>query len=81
MAGINTLNMFTTISNKFDGSNFVEQTRYFNDILQITWPFLRKVVSELERPEPNREKMEKWRKVLGIAITTILILVESSWVA
>ena len=27
-------------------------TRSFNDILQITWPFLSKIVSGLKRPEP-----------------------------
>ena len=80
MAGINTLKMFTTIP-KFDGGNFVEWTRYFNDILQITWPFLRKIASELERPEPIREKTEKRRKVLVILVTTIPILMRSSWVA
>ena len=36
---------------KFDGGMFVEETRSFNDILQMTWPFLSKMVSGLERPE------------------------------
>ena len=38
-------------TSKFDGSNFVRWTRSFDDILQITWPFLSKMVSGLERPE------------------------------
>ena len=35
----------------FDGRNYVEWTRSFNDILQMTWPFLSKIVPGLERPE------------------------------
>ena len=55
----NTLQMITTIP-KFNGSNFVEWTRSFNDILQIPWPFLSKIVSGLERSESIlREKGER----------------------
>ena len=36
----------------FDGRNYVEWTRLFNNILQITWPFVSKIVYGLERPEP-----------------------------
>ena len=36
----------------FDGRSYVEWTRSFNGILQKTWQFLSKIVSELERPEP-----------------------------
>ena len=44
---------------RFDGSNLVEWARSFNDVLQITWPFPRKIVSGLERPEPiSREYRE-----------------------
>ena len=51
MAGMNTLQMIKIIPT-FDGRNYVEWTRSFNDILQITWRFLSKIVSGLERPEP-----------------------------
>ena len=51
MAGINTLQMIKIIP-KLDGGNFVERTSSFNDILQITSPFLSKIISRLERPEP-----------------------------
>ena len=37
---------------KFDESNIFERTRLFNDILQITWPFLSSIVSELKISEP-----------------------------
>ena len=51
MAGMNTLQMIKMIPT-FDGRNYVEWTRSFNDILQIAWPFLSKIMSGLERPEP-----------------------------
>ena len=51
MAGMNMLQMIKIMST-FDGRNYVEWTRSFNDILQITWPFLSKIVCGLERPEP-----------------------------
>ena len=51
MAGMNTLPMIKMIPT-FDGRNYVEWTRSFNDILQIAWPFLSKIMSGLERPEP-----------------------------
>ena len=58
MAGMNMLQMMKMVP-KFDRSNFVERTRSFNDILQMTWPFLSKIVPKHERPEPfpreNRE--------------------------
>ena len=50
MAGMNTLQIIKTIS-KFEGENFIEWTKSLNDILQITWPFLSKIISGLERPE------------------------------
>ena len=37
---------------KFDGTDYVEWSRSFNDILQIFWPFLSKIVSGPENPEP-----------------------------
>ena len=51
MAGINTLQMFETVPG-FDRENFVEWTRSFRDTLQLSWPFLSKIISEFERPEP-----------------------------
>ena len=61
MAGMNTLQMIKMIPT-FDGLNYVEWTRIFNDMLLITW-LLSKIVSELERSEPipreNRGGEEK----------------------
>ena len=51
MAGMNTLQMIKMIPT-LDGRNYGEWTRFFNDILQMTWSFLSKLVSRLERPEP-----------------------------
>ena len=51
MTGTSTLQMINSIS-KFDSTDFVEWSRSFNDILQISWPFLGKLVSGLKRPEP-----------------------------
>ena len=36
----------------FNGENFVEWTRSLNYILQIAWPYLNKIISEIQRPEP-----------------------------
>ena len=46
---------------KFDGSNIVQWTRSFNDILQMTWPYLSKIVSRLDKPEsiPRENKEEE----------------------
>ena len=51
MAGTSTLQMINSIP-KFDGTDFVEWSRSFNDILQISWPFLSKIVSGFKKPEP-----------------------------
>ena len=51
MTGTSTLQMINSIP-KFDGTDYVEWSRSFNDILQIYWPFLSKIVSELEKPKP-----------------------------
>ena len=51
MAGTSTLQMINSIP-KFDGTDFVEWSRSFNDILQISWPFLGKIVSGLNKTEP-----------------------------
>ena len=48
---MNTLQMIKIIPT-LEGRNYVEWTRSFNEILQTTWPFLGKIVSGLERPEP-----------------------------
>ena len=58
MAGMNKPQMIKMIPT-LDGRNYAEWTRSFDDILQITWPFLSKIVSELRRPEPiPRESRE-----------------------
>ena len=45
---------------KFDSSNFVQWTRSFSSILQITWLFLSKIVSGLDKlksiPRESREE-------------------------
>ena len=41
---------------KFD---FVKCSRSFNDILQMYWPFLSKIVFELEKPEPILRSREE----------------------
>ena len=43
--------MINSVS-KFDGTDYVEWSRSFDDIMQISWPFLCKIVSGLEKPEP-----------------------------
>ena len=58
MAGMNTLQMIKMIP-KFDGENFVEWTRSFSYVLQISWHFLIKIIYGLKRPEPiNRGSRE-----------------------
>ena len=37
---------------KFESTGYVEWSRSFNDILQVSWPFLSKIVFELEKIEP-----------------------------
>ena len=51
MAGTSTLQMINSIP-KFDGTDFVEWSRSFNDILQTSWPVLGKIVSGLKKNEP-----------------------------
>ena len=50
MAGMDSLRVIKTIS-KSDRNNFVELTKLFNDILQISSPSPSKIASGLERPE------------------------------
>ena len=40
---------------KFDGTDYVEWSRAFNDILEISCSFLSKIVSGLEKPKPVPE--------------------------
>ena len=44
---------------KFDGTDYVEWSRSFNDILQIFCPFLSKIVSGLEKPKPIPRSREE----------------------
>ena len=50
MEGTNTLEVIKPID-KFDGTDYVKWSRSFNDILQISWYFLSKIDSGLEKPE------------------------------
>ena len=78
MAAMNTPQMIKRIP-KIDGSNFVEWARSSHDILQTTWPLLRKLESGLERPESTpRENIEgkKNTKVIVVLTATIIILVK-----
>ena len=58
MAGTSTLQMINSIL-KFDGTDFVEWSRSFNDILQMSWPFVSMMVSGLEKPEPTLRSREE----------------------
>ena len=58
MAGKNTLQMVNSIP-KIDITEYVKCSRSFNDILQISWPFLSKIVSGLEKPEPIPRRREE----------------------
>ena len=51
MDKINTLQIIKTIP-KLDRKHCIEWTRPLNDILQIAWLFLSKIIYGLERPEP-----------------------------
>ena len=51
MAGTSTLQMINSIP-KFDGTDYVEWSRSFDDILQISWHFPSKIVSGLEKLKP-----------------------------
>ena len=52
MAGTSTLQMINPIP-KFDGTDYVEWSGSFNDILQVSWPFLGMIVSGLENLNPS----------------------------
>ena len=58
MAGTSTLQMTNSVP-KFDGIDYVEWSRSFNDILQISWSFLSKIVSGLEKPKPISSSREE----------------------
>ena len=51
MASTGTLQMINSIP-EFDGTDYVGYSMSLNDILQISWLFLKKVVSGVEKPEP-----------------------------
>ena len=75
MTGMGTMQTIKSIPN-FGRINFIERTRSFNDILQISWPFLSRIIYGIKRPEPiprggSREGVENSR---GIDDKTILIL-------
>ena len=44
---------------KFYDTDYVEWSRSFNNILQISWPFLSRIVSGLEKPEPILRSKEE----------------------
>ena len=58
MAGSSTLQMINSIP-KLDGTDCVEWSRSFNDILQTSWSFLSKIVSGLEKPNPIPRSREE----------------------
>ena len=58
VAGTSTLQMITSVS-KFYGTTYVAWTRSFNDILQISWSFLNKIISGLKKPEPIMRSREE----------------------
>ena len=58
MAGTSTLQMINSIP-KFYVTDYVEWLRSFNDMLQISWPFLNKIVSGLEKPQPIPRSREE----------------------
>ena len=57
MAGTSTLQMINSIS-KFDGFDYVKWSRSFNGILQISWLFLSKIASGLEKLKPISRSRE-----------------------
>ena len=58
MTGTGTFQMINPIL-KFDGPDYVEWSRSFNDILKISWPFLSNIVPGLEKPEPILRSREE----------------------
>ena len=62
---MNTLQMIKNIPT-IDGRNYVEWTKSFNNILQITWPFPSKIVSgyylDLRGQNQSLERTDKGRK-------------------
>ena len=58
MAGTSTLQMMNSIS-KFDGTDSVEWSSSFNSNLQISWPFLSKIVCGLEKTKPVLRSREE----------------------
>ena len=58
VAGTSTLQIINSIP-KFDCTDYVEWSRSFNDIVQISWPFLSKIISGLEKPKPILRSREE----------------------
>ena len=58
MASTNTLQMINSIP-KFDGTDYVEWSRSFNGILQISWHFLSKTVYGLKKTKPIPRSREE----------------------
>ena len=58
---------------KFDGADYVECSRSFNDILQIYWHFLSKIVTGLDNPEPILRHREEGPIRLVIMTRVILM--------
>ena len=44
---------------KFDGTDYVEWSTSFDDILQISWDFRSEIVSGLEKPDPIPRSREE----------------------
>ena len=72
MAGISTLQIIDSIP-KFDGTGYVEWSRSFNDILQISWPFLSKLSRELGRKIPLRVVMMKRGILMNVNPSMLMI--------
>ena len=64
MAGTSILQMIDSIL-KFDGTDFGEWSRSFNDILQISSPFLGKIVSGLKKTEPALRRSREQDPIEG----------------
>ena len=58
MAGMNTLQTIKMIP-KYDRNIFIEWARYFNDVLQLSWLFLSKIISGFENQIQSSEGVKK----------------------
>ena len=73
MAGTSTLQMINSIP-KFDGTDYVEWSRSFNDILPISWPFLSKKVSGQEKLEPIPSSREEEIPLRIVMMTRVILM-------